>query len=97
MTNATLHQHVHRGLQLGIREFCDRQRTAEQVVATPAINSNTVLKGSPDLEWEGLVRHRLDLGACVLRSPPGTAGLGPDDIEMISCTAIGNCSVESVA
>jgi len=66
-----VHQ-VHQALRLGRLEPGDRLPTAQQVVASLAINPNTVLKAYRDLEREGLVRARPGLGTFVVRLPPGT-------------------------
>jgi DNA-binding transcriptional regulator YhcF (GntR family) len=65
-TYLQLVQQVHRALQLGMLEPGDRLPTAQQVVASLAINPNTVLKAYRDLEREGLVRARPGLGTFVV-------------------------------
>src|SRR5436190_302551 len=61
-TYVQLVQQVHQALQLGLLEPGDRLPTAQQVVASLAINPNTVLKAYRDLEREGLVRARPGVG-----------------------------------
>ena len=63
---------VRQALQLGMLEPGDRLPTAQQVVASLAINPNTVLKAYRDLEREGLVRARPGLGTFVVGRLPRT-------------------------
>jgi GntR family transcriptional regulator len=65
-TYLQLVQQVHQALQLGLLELGDRLPTAQQVVASLAINPNTVLKAYRDLEREGLVRARPGLGTFIV-------------------------------
>src|SRR5438270_13100221 len=65
-TYAQLVQQVHQALQLGLLEPGDRLPTAQPVVASLAINPNTVLKAYRDLEREGLVRARPGMGTFVV-------------------------------
>src|SRR5438445_2570089 len=71
-TYVQLVQQVHQALQLGLLEPGDRLPTAQQVVASLAINPNTVLKAYRDLEREGLVRARPGLGTFVVGMLPRT-------------------------
>jgi GntR family transcriptional regulator len=71
-TYVQLVQQVHQALRLGMLEPGDRLPTAAQVVASLAINPNTVLKAYRDLEREGLVRARPGLGTFVVGRLPGT-------------------------
>jgi GntR family transcriptional regulator len=71
-TYLQLVQQVHQALQLGLLEPGDRLPTAQQVVASLAINPNTVLKAYRDLEREGLVRPRPGLGTFVVGRLPRT-------------------------
>src|SRR5689334_21224860 len=71
-TYVQLVQQVHQALQLGLLEPGDRLPTAQQVVASLAINPNTVLKAYRDLEREGLVRPRPGLGTFVVGRLPRT-------------------------
>src|SRR5437660_9096806 len=71
-TYVQLVQQVHQALQLGLLEPGDRLPTAQQVVASLAINPNTVLKAYRDLEREGLVRARPGLGTFIVGSLPRT-------------------------
>jgi GntR family transcriptional regulator len=71
-TYQQLVQQVHQALQLGLLEPGDRLPTAQQVVASLAINPNTVLKAYRDLEREGLVRPRPGLGTFVVGRLPRT-------------------------
>ncbi len=65
-TYLQLVRQVHQALQLGLLEPGDQLPTAQQVVASLAINPNTVLKAYRDLEREGLVRARPGLGTFVV-------------------------------
>src|SRR5947208_14427579 len=65
-TYVQLVQQVHQALRLGLLEPGDRLPTAQQVVASLAINPNTVLKAYRDLEREGLLRARPGLGVFVV-------------------------------
>ena len=71
-TYLQLVQQVHQALQLGLLKPGDQLPTAQQVVATLAINPNTVLKAYRDLEREGLVRARQGQGTFVVRTLPRT-------------------------
>jgi GntR family transcriptional regulator len=71
-TYVQLVQQVHQALRLGLLEPGDRLPTAQQVVASLAINPNTVLKAYRDLEREGLVRPRPGLGTFVVGRLPRT-------------------------
>src|SRR3954453_14763206 len=71
-TYLQLVQQVHQSLQLGLLEPGDRLPTAQQVVASLAINPNTVLKAYRDLERQGLVRARPGLGTFVVGTLPRT-------------------------
>src|SRR4051812_39598016 len=71
-TYLQLVQQVRQALRLGMLQPGDRLPTAQQVVASLAINPNTVLKAYRDLEREGLVRARPGLGTFVVRSLPRT-------------------------
>ena len=71
-TYLQLVQQVHQALQLGLLEPGDQLPTAQQVVASLAINPNTVLKAYRDLEREGLVRARPGLGTFIVGQLPRT-------------------------
>lgn len=71
-TYLQLVRQVHQALQLGLLEPGDRLPTAAQVVASLAINPNTVLKAYRDLEREGLVRAKPGLGTFVVGELPRT-------------------------
>src|ERR1700746_292820 len=71
-TYLQLVQQVHQALQLGLLEPGDQLPTAQQVVASLAINPNTVLKAYRDLEREGLVRARPGLGTFIVGKMQGT-------------------------
>jgi GntR family transcriptional regulator len=69
-TYLQLVQQVHHALRLGLLEPGERLPTAQQVVASLAINPNTVLKAYRDLERDGLVRARPGLGTFVVATLP---------------------------
>src|SRR5712671_5706296 len=71
-TYLQLVQQVHQALQLGLLEPGDRLPTAQKVVASLAINPNTVLKAYRDLERAGLVRARPGMGTFVVATLPRT-------------------------
>ena len=71
-TYLQLVQQVHQALRLGLLQPGDRLPTAQQVVASLAINPNTVLKAYRDLEREGLVRARPGQGTFVVGTLPRT-------------------------
>ena len=71
-TYLQLVQQVQQALRLGLLEPGDRLPTAQQVVASLAINPNTVLKAYRDLEREGLVRAKPGLGTFVIGRLPRT-------------------------
>src|SRR3954470_16144344 len=54
-------------LRLGLMQPGDRLPTAREVVASTAINPNTVLKAYRELEREGLVEGRVGAGRFVTR------------------------------
>lgn len=70
-----VHQVKH-ALRLGSLKPGDRLPTAKDVVATLAINPNTVLKAYRELEREGLVAPRPGLGTFVKRT---LGGVSADD------------------
>lgn len=72
-------QQVRRALRLGLLREGDRLPTVKEVVASVAINPNTVLKAYRELEHEGLVTPRPGLGTFVTRTlaDDTTAAHGP--------------------
>jgi GntR family transcriptional regulator len=58
-------------LRLGLLHRGDQLPTVKEVVATIAINPNTVLKAYRELEREGLVEGRPGLGTFVLKTLGG--------------------------
>ena len=66
-TYLQLVQQVHQALRMGMLVPGERLPTAQQVVASLAINPNTVHKAYRELEREGLVRARPGLGTFVIR------------------------------
>src|SRR3954453_1145557 len=71
-TYLQLVQQVHQSLQLGLLAPGDRLPTAQQVVASLAINPNTVLKAYRDLEPEALGRPRPGPGTFIVGQLPRT-------------------------
>ena len=76
-------QQVHRALQLGLLEPGARLPTAQQVVASLAINPNTVLKAYRDLEREGLVRARPGRGTFVDRTAGADRPGGASEVPQV--------------
>lgn len=71
-TYLQLVQQVRRALRMGLVEPGDQLPTAREVVASLAINPNTVLKAYRELEREGLVRARPGMGTFVVGKLPRT-------------------------
>ncbi|MGO9458138.1 MAG: GntR family transcriptional regulator [Acidimicrobiales bacterium] len=61
-------QQVRRALKLGFLQEGDQLPTVKDVVATVAINPNTVFKAYRELEHEGLVAGRTGVGTFVVRT-----------------------------
>lgn len=61
-------QQVRRAMRLGLLRKGDQLPTVKDVVATVAINPNTVLKAYRELEYEGLVAARPGVGTFVTRT-----------------------------
>src|SRR3982751_5636697 len=72
-------QQVRQAMRLGLLAEGDQLPTVKDVVATVAINPNTVLKAYRELEYEGLVSPRPGLGTFVTRTLGGAtvASHGP--------------------
>ena len=64
-------QQTKAALRLGLLERGDQLPTVKEVVATIAINPNTVLKAYRELEREGLVEGRPGVGTFVLKTLGG--------------------------
>lgn len=64
-------QQVKHALRLGLLQVGDQIPTVKEVVATLAINPNTVLKAYRELEREGLVESRPGQGTFVLKTLAG--------------------------
>lgn len=71
-------EQVRRALLLGRLVVGDQLPTARQVVASTAINPNTVLKAYRELERDGLVEGRVGSGTFVTR------GLARDEVDLAS-------------
>jgi GntR family transcriptional regulator len=72
-------QQVRHALRLGFLDVDDQLPTVKEVVATVAINPNTVLKAYKELEHLGLVAARPGIGTFVIRtlSDDSLAAHGP--------------------
>lgn len=72
-------QQVRHALRLGLLREGDQLPKVKDVVASLAINPNTVLKAYRELEHDGLVAARPGVGTFVTASLPGAslAALGP--------------------
>jgi GntR family transcriptional regulator len=64
-------QQARQSLRMGVLNVGDQLPTVREVVATTAINPNTVLKAYRDLERDGLVEARAGHGTFVRSLPPG--------------------------
>jgi GntR family transcriptional regulator len=62
---------VRQALRMGVLNIGDQLPSVREVVASVAINPNTVLKAYRDLEREGLVEARAGQGTFVRALPPG--------------------------
>lgn len=61
-------QQVRRAMRLGLLREGDQLPTVKDVVATLAINPNTVLKAYRELEYEGLAAARPGVGTFITRT-----------------------------
>ncbi len=61
-------QQVRRAMRLGLLSEGDQLPTVKDVVASIAINPNTVAKAYRELEYEGLVNARPGVGTFITRS-----------------------------
>ncbi len=66
-------QQVKHALRLGLLQPGDQMPSIRDVVASLAINPNTVQKAYRELEMEGLIGGRPGLGTFVLRTLPGAS------------------------
>ena len=64
-------QQVRQALRMGVLTVGDQLPSVREVVATTAINPNTVLKAYRDLEREGLVAAAAGRGTFVTKRPDG--------------------------
>ena len=64
-------EQVRHAIATGVLAPGDQLPTVKEVVASLAINPNTVFKGYRELEREGLVEGRKGAGTFVLRRPHG--------------------------
>jgi GntR family transcriptional regulator len=66
-------QQVKHALRLGLLTPGDQMPTIRELVASLAINPNTVMKAYRELEMEGLIGGRPGQGTFVLQAIPGAA------------------------
>jgi len=66
-----IQEQVRQALLTGVLRPGDQLPTVKEVVASLAINPNTVLKAYRDLERAGLVQGRRGIGTFALRRPEG--------------------------
>ena len=66
-------QQVKQALRLGLLHPGDQMPTIRELVASLAINPNTVLKAYRELEMEGLIGGRPGQGTFVLETLPGSS------------------------
>ena len=64
-------QQVRQALRMGVLDVGDQLPSVREVVATTAINPNTVLKAYRDLEREGLVAAAAGRGTFLTKRPDG--------------------------
>src|SRR4029453_11892445 len=69
-------QQVRHAMRLGLLKEGDKLPTVKDVVASVAINPNTVLKAYRELEYEGLVQPRPGPGRAAARPAPAPGGGG---------------------
>lgn len=82
-------EQTERALRMGTLKIGDKLPTAKEVVASTAINPNTVLRAYRDMEQAGLVELRRGLGTFVTRSlaRPGAEVDSPLRAELADWTA----------
>jgi len=73
-------QQVRQAVRLGILSPGDQLPTVREVVASIAINPNTVLKAYRELDLEGLVDGRRGVGTFVAE---GVVSLSPDEVQAL--------------
>jgi GntR family transcriptional regulator len=76
-------QQVKHALRLGLLVPGDQMPTIRELVASLAINPNTVMKAYRELELEGLIGGRPGQGTFVLQTLPGAS---PADLEEMRAT-----------
>ena len=64
-------QQIRQAIASGVLSPGDRLPSVKDIVASVAVNPNTVFKALRELEYEGLVEGRPGAGTFVLRRPPG--------------------------
>jgi len=75
-------QQVKHALRLGLLVPGDQMPTIRELVASLAINPNTVLKAYRELEMEGLVGGRPGQGTFVLEALPGASQVDLAEMRM---------------
>jgi GntR family transcriptional regulator len=82
-TYLQLVQQVKQAVRLGILHPGDQLPTVKEVVASLAINPNTVLKAYRELDLDGIVEGRRGQGTFVSSQPPP---LRPDRVDALRAT-----------
>ena len=82
-TYLQLVQQVRQAVRLGILHPGDQLPTVKEVVASLAINPNTVLKAYRELDLDGIVEGRRGQGTFVSSQPPP---LQPDRVDALRAT-----------
>jgi len=95
-----VHQ-VKQALRLGMLRAGDQLPTVKEVVASLAINPNTVLKAYRELDLEGLVEGRRGQGTFVAAqegaAPPDRSGLTAALVRWIRQAQNAGCDEEDIA
>lgn len=73
-------QQVKHALRLGLLSPGDQMPTIRELVASLAINPNTIMKAYRELEQEGLVGGKPGLGTFVLQGLPGAEQADLDEM-----------------
>ena len=75
-------QQVKHALRLGLLSPGEQMPTIRELVASLAINPNTVMKAYRELEMEGLIGGKPGLGTFVLQALPGSAQIDLDEMRL---------------
>jgi GntR family transcriptional regulator len=85
-TYLQLVQQVRQAIRLGLLQPGDQLPTVKEVVASLAINPNTVLRAYRELDLEGLTEGRRGVGTFVAT---GTVALAPQDVQELRSALLG--------